>query len=689
MRISPPKWSLIVLCLVAFLAFGCNYGDGDGQPEVADVGDDDSGDNDVGDDDLGDDDSGDDDVDPVDVTWAEGCNPFATSSECVFPYPSSFYQTADADSPTGYRVDYPQDVLPVDEFGDPVIDVGPTNAADGCPPAGPILLHLGADVDPAFLTKVSQLEYSESDTNPIAIFDYETGERVMFMSEMDRNRKDDFPDRYALIVRPMEPMEMGHRHVVVLTTDITDDEGNSFVVPEPFRVLRDNVPTTNETLEGVRPKFEEIFDFLAARGYPRDNLYLAWDFMVAGDEFLLGSVMSMRDEALAEMGGTGLDYVIESVEVDPNEYLARIVKGTFEVPTYLNADNEFDYDADHHPIRQAENLSFPFTMLVPKKAYDGEPLPLLVFGHGLFGSGRSYLTGWARNIIQPLAEDAGVVIVATDWIGLSSGDLELILTQVLPDLNRITLVTDRLQQSLINNLTLTELTAGDLQDDPQVKVADNALIDTDNIIYYGVSLGGIQGSSFLSITNRITRGVLAVPGSVWLNMIPRSTNWPPIKAGMDLIYPDPLIQQLGIAIIQTRFDHSDPVNLTRALYTDPPPDAPERTVLLQESIGDTQVPNMTTEMLARAIGVDVVTPSVYDVYGLETAAAPTTESVLVQYHLVEQEQANPPPEENIPPPVENNVHSDMVFLPHVMQQVKEFLAEGTIYQHCDGSCDPD
>lgn len=256
-------------------------------------------------------------------------------------------------------------------------------------------------------------------------------------------------------------------------------------------------------------------------------------------------------------------------------------------------------------------------------------------------------------------------------------------------MNRIGLVTDRLQQSLINNMTLTELALGDLARDPQVKVGSGDLLDPDRVYYYGVSLGGIQGTSFVAVSNRITRGVLAVPGSVWLNMIPRSTVWPPIKSVMDLTYPDPLTQQLGIAFIQTWFDHSDPINLTYLLFEEPPPDAPvTRTVIFQESIGDSQVPNMCTEMLARARKVKIMSPPVYDVFGLEHVQSPTTESVLVQYRLDNWDDPAPP-EENVPPAKDNGVHSDMVFLPHVMEQVAHFMATDEVVQFCDGACDPD
>lgn len=626
---------------------------------------------------------------PETLDLVPGCNPFASSDECVLPYPSHWFEVPDPASPTGVRVHYPEDAIPVPEWAPP-FDMNPTNLADGVSPAGPILVHFGADVHPDYLTDIHHLADSLAPGSPIALFDFETGGRVVFLSEMDANRKDEFPGRYALIIRPMAAMTMGHRHVIALTRDLADADGHPLPSPRAFEVLRDQILTTNPEIEAVRGHYEDLFAFLADHGYPRDRLLLAWDFAVASRDFLLGSVLSMREATLAEVTGRGLGYTITKNVEDPNEFLARLVEGDFEVPTYLRDDNTFEYDEDHHPVRQFPNRTFPFTMIIPKKAKTrGGPLPLLVFGHGIFGSGRSYLAGWGSSITQPLAEENGIVMIATDWIGLSSKDKDLIIQEVLPDLNRLAIVTDRLQQSLINNLTLTELALGDLGRDPAVMVGEGELLDPARVYYYGVSLGGIQGTSFVAISNRITRGVLAVPGSVWLNMIPRSTVFIPIKIVMDPMYPDPLAQQMAIAFFQTWFDHSDPLNLTHLLFEDPPPGAPaERTVVFQEAIGDCQVPNMATEMLARSRGVKVMTPSVTGVFGLKPITSPATESVLVQYRLDNWDDPAPP-EENVPPSADNGVHSEMVFLPHVLEQAAHFLETGEVVQYCDDACDPD
>lgn len=170
-------------------------------------------------DDTSDDTSDDDTGGPITLDLVEGCNPFMTSTECLLPYPSAFFQADDQESPTGVRVQYPEGVL---EFpaGVTPLDLTLTNTADGVSPGGPILVHFAKDIHENFLTKQRESDESLVFGSPMALFDYDSGERVRFMSEMDMNRRLLFPNRYALIVRPLTPMEMGQRHIMVLTNDL-------------------------------------------------------------------------------------------------------------------------------------------------------------------------------------------------------------------------------------------------------------------------------------------------------------------------------------------------------------------------------------------------------------------------------------------------------------------------------------
>jgi hypothetical protein len=616
-----------------------------------------------------------------------GCNPLATSKACVFPFPSAFHTRADATSPTGVRVDLDAKALPLRD-GSGQLDVRPYNAADGFSPVSTLLLHLGAEVDLKGLPDAHHIGDSLKDGSTVALIDLETGKRVMHFVEMDRNVIDGFEGRYAFMIRPLEPMVMGHRHLVVIKNDLRDTGGHVFEPSAAFRALRDGTRTTSHAVESLRARYDELFAFAGNHGYTRGEMLIAWELPVASAEHILGPVLSMRSEALAAAGTTGLPYTISDVKIDPNADTARIIFGDFEVPTYLQADDSFTYDERHHPIRQKDNRKYPFTMVIPAKAKAG-PLPLGILGHGIFGNGRSFLTGTGDGAaIQKLANQYGMVVIATDWIGLSTNDVIRIGGEVAPNLDRASIITDQLQQSLINTLVLTKLARGKLKDDPLVKLGTPDLLDA-RTFYWGASLGGIQGSGFVALSNDIHRAVFGVPGSAWSTMIQRSTVFPPLKMFLAPHYPDPLDFAFGVALLQARFDYSDPANLSKLMFERPLPDAPkDRIVILQEAIGDSEVPNITTEILARAMGIKVMIPNDHEVFGLETVTSPTTSSALTHYRLADY--ANPaPPEENLPPAKDNGVHHAMNFLPNVHQQIFKLFFEGKVEQFCTDACDPD
>lgn len=626
-----------------------------------------------------------DEVRPVPLEIPSDCNPLATSNACLFPFPSAFHTREDVTSPTGARVDLNGRTLPLRD-GSGVLDVTPYNAADGFSPVSPILLHFGVEIDLKDLPDAHHLGDSLKDGSTVALIDLETGKRVMHFVEMDRNVIEGYEGRYAFMIRPLEPMVMGHRHLVVIKNGLRDTGGHVLEPTAAFRALRDGTRTTSHAVESLHARYDELFAFAETHGYNRSELLLAWEFPVASAEHILGPVLSMREEALAAAGTTGLPYTITEIKFDPNPDTTRIVFGDFEVPTYLKADNNFDYDERHHPIRQKVNHKYPFTMVIPAKAKSG-PLPLAILGHGIFGNGRDFLTGGDGTAIQKLANQYGLVVIATDWIGLSSNDLSSI-GEIATSLDRVSIITEQLQQSLINTLMLTKLARGNLKDDPKVKLGTSDLIDG-RTFYWGASLGGIQGTGFVALSNDINRAIFGVPGSAWSTMIQRSSVFPPLKLFLSPQYPDPLDFAFGIALLQARFDYSDPANLGKLMFERPLPDAPkDRIVILQESIGDSQVPNITSEILARALGVKAMTPNDHEVFGLETVTSPTTSSVLTHYRLANYNMP-PPSEQDLPPAKDNDVHHAMNFLPNVHQQIGKLFFEGKVEQFCTGACDPD
>jgi hypothetical protein len=652
--------------------------------------------------------------------WAieAGCNPLAVTSECMLPYPSDLLTKADPSTPTGLRVALPTNALTVPATSTP-IDMTPFNRADGAPTSSPILVHFGVEVGPTFLANDTQTANTVLAASPIALFNEATGERVPFLSEMDANGADS--TRHALIIRPLTPLAFGTKYVVAISDIVRDASGHPLPASKGFIALRDKVTTDVASLEGARSHFEDVFSFLAAHGYARDSLQLAWDYTTASSHAVIGPITAMRqqvfqattsvappvsdaggalDASASPDAGSGADagtpsnitYRIDSVTQSTFVTGELIIEGTFTPPNYLQADNTIAYGADNVPVLQTgiPAPSYPFTMLVPPIAAT-QSVGLVVFGHGLFGDGRDYLTSSYGSTIQPLAQQLGAVVIATDWIGLSSGDLQLIINDVVPNLNRVGIVTDRLLQALVNNLSLVELSLGALENDPQVRLSTTQpLIDPTRVYYYGVSLGGIEGSSLISVSRNITRATVAVPGASWSNLLARSSDYAEIGLAIAGPYPDKLLQQEFISLLQSRFDPADPINLATLFQRTPLPDSPSaRTVVIQESIDDCQVPNLTTELLARAYGIAQVTPDLVPIYGLSTTTTPTTTSALSQFKLESDVAKYVPPTTNVTPTMDNGAHFDLAFTPQALAEVVTLLNTGSIVQDCGdgGPCD--
>jgi hypothetical protein len=627
-----------------------------------------------------------------DVPWEEGCNPLAVSDDCLLPYPSLYFTQPDASTATGLRLNYSSDQFRGPD-GDLAFDLGMINIADGVSPVTPILVNFGIDIDEAFLSGSGHQAETVEPGAPIALIHSGTGAAIPVLTEMDQANRHlpAYDDRHPLIIRPLAPMEPGERYIVLLSSALRDVDGRPLTSPPVFEALRDDIATDDPVVEGMRDRIESNFAVIEAAGWSREGLLLSWDFQVASDTHLLGPARSMREQVMAITAESSPSYTIDEVQVDPNESVAWLVSGTFTPPSFLDPENNLVLDGTEVVHQADDDRAYPFTMVIPAVARDHGGLSLVLVGHGLFGTGSSMLTGGTAELaFHPIANELGAVLIATDWIGLSGGDLTLIISEILTDLSRIRVVTDRLVQSHANNLALVELALGDLSADPTFSTDHGEpLLNPASVMYYGISLGGIQGAGQVALSPRISRAVLAVPGAGWSHLIQRSTQFDPLEMVIDSLYPDPLTQSVLLAGVQTFFDWSDPAILGR-LYANPiAASDPEKVVVLQEAIGDCQVANITTDLLARTIGARHLETATDPVFGLDTVPAPATGIVLTQIRVPEDLDAYFPPDENTTPVTDNGVHNSAVLRVNIFEQIQVLFSTGEAIHPCDGPCDPE
>jgi hypothetical protein len=609
-----------------------------------------------------------------------GCNPIV-GDDCMTPFPSAFFEVAAA-TVTGVRVAIPDGVLPV-STGGTAISPARLNQKDGFSPASPFLVYLKAGVAEADLPKQDELAASIEPTSPIQIIEAMTGARVPLFAELDANAGG--TARKSLLIHPMVRLKAGTRYIVAFV-GVHDGAGQP-LAPAPFALLRDQgaVP---DWLAPLAPRYEEIFAALEAAGLARASLSLAWDVTTASDQAMTSHLVGMRDQVLALVDAGMVDFHVTSSTDTPDDvHRMREVVISVAGPSFL-ASSELDatmnFGADGQPALRG-TTDFPVVVEIPKCAASADhPLPFVVFGHGLFGTAKDTLND--PRILE-IADRLCMVVLGTDWIGLSTGDLPTVASSVLADLNNIAIVTDRLQQAHANVQTMTRLFMTAMKDDPALAIDGHPISDGAERYYFGVSLGGIEGATFMGISPDVVRGVLNVPGAEWSFLMWRSTDFNELYPVLALIYPDALDRQLITAAAQSEFDYADPATFAPHLLgtvADPLPGTPAKRIIIQESIGDAQVSNRATEILARTIGLaglELVRP----VFGIVAGDPGPLDSAYTQW----DSHAMPlPPTTNVPAQNDNGAHNDIQgFVPLKDQIARFFTPDGRAEATCGGPCD--
>jgi len=387
------------------------------------------------------------------------CNPLG-GAECVTPWPSSIYEIADSSTATGVRLDFPPGALPANE--DRIeIDPAQFNRRDGFSPAVQIFTAFPGGVDPANLIGHHDLDASLTDGSPTVLIDLETGERVAHFAEIDANEQYD-PDIQALYIRPAFRLKGDTRYAVGLRTTLLSQQGGTVPMPSGFQAILEGASTDHERLERVRPRYAGIFAAFEAAGIPRDDLVLAWDFTTSSDAFLQADLTAVRDSALGIVGERAVAMGYELLVDEPHEdgsQIARMLRGTFDAPMFLTgqaADDGILRDQDRIP--QQQGIAQPeFVGLVPACASSDAPVPIVIFGHGFFGSNKEAQDDHVRRF----SEEACVVVLGTEWVGMRMTEVAD-AALALNNLNNMPALSDRIMQGMANFHTLAQLARGKL-----------------------------------------------------------------------------------------------------------------------------------------------------------------------------------------------------------------------------------
>ena len=302
------------------------------------------------------------------------------------------------------------------------------------------------------------------------------------------------------------------------------------------------------------------------------------------------------------------------------------------------------------------------------------PKPVVIFGHGLFGNAAEALH---NEFLQQIADEQCAIFIGSDFLGLSSHSFATVAFAV-NDLNRSFAMVEKPPQAIINFMALVRLVRGPLAQSELFWEGGQSVLDATRLSYYGVSLGGIMGGVLMAYEPLLEVGTLGVPGGNWSLMFERSSAWPPLGAAMGSAYPLPHQTALGVALLGFAADPYDPVTTAAHLLGNPLPGVQKKKIFMYEALGDSRATNHATDMLARTIGLPVLSPSVAVPYGLEMQPGPLTSGLLI----IDEHRAPLPPTGNVAPSEDNGTHVHANKLPATQRAVRRFLLDGEIRQEC-------
>jgi hypothetical protein len=606
-----------------------------------------------------------------------GCNPLG-GDDCVTPFPSSFYEVTDPSTKSGVHVSIPDGVLPTFMPAGAPIPISPArlNTRDGFSPSAQFLVYFKAGYDASQFPTPDTLDQSVTAGSPVQVIEFSTGTRVPVMAELDANAMQ-ASDRQAMIIRPMVRLLPATRYVIALV-GLRNAMGKPLDAPG-FAALRDKKPLSKSLLPMV-DRTEQVLGALGQAGVARSSVTLAWDVTTASEDDTLGHLTQMTDEALAMADQMG--YVIDkSTDLDPTMFPDRLreITGTFQVPWYLTDTSKtalLNLNGGK-PLMNGIGTA-NFVIEIPRCATDAakRPLPVQYFGHGLFGTAQEELSSAYQ---MQVGNFLCMIQIGTDWIGLAQPDFTTVANVVVPDLNKINIVTDRIQQAHVNAQVLTRLFLHKIKSDPALNVNGAVITDASQVYYYGISDGGIQGGTYMALSQDVTRGALNVPGGVWTILMSRSSNFSPLLLVLQTVLPDTLDEQIALLSTQSDWDYADPASFARHIISDPIGTRPAKKIVMQESINDAQVPNLATRVVVRTIGLpgfDLEQP----VYGVDVKQPPL-DSAYTQWDV----KPMPPPPSTNTVPGTNQAHGAIRRLVELEQQLAAFLKpNGAVIDTCSG-----
>ncbi len=457
-------------------------------------------------------------------------------------------------------------------------------------------------------------------------------------------------DRSLGYIQPLQPLRHSANYVLVATRAVT--AGGLPLEPQPISVfLRLKAPlvvdgvsqlgslndATATYIDTWRERAEPALDWLETQGTRRADLSLIAPFRTMSTTEAL---LALRAKLYDDNAPTNVTNVQSRTPLQlgvPLFAVDSIVTGTFEIQDYLDPRTR-----NWRPDAPQATL-VDFVLTIPDGATAGQPLPTVLFGHGLFTS---------RELVYFIADQlsrAGFAVFSFDlpYHGRRSACLRdedctgdgtcdefgacstefATISSPFPDgpeypaatgsafieTGNIVGARDHFRQSAVDMFQALRVIRGA----DWASATGGYTLNGDDVVYMGMSLGGILGSIVAGAEPTITDFVLNVPGGDLFVVFRDSTAFTTAFEGvLEERMAEPGTDDYFALenALRWMLDNVDPVNVApdamrSYAWTDPVDGVekmtPVKRVLIQMAVGDSVVPNSSTRRLSDAMGVPI------------------------------------------------------------------------------------
>ena len=553
---------------------------------------------------------------------------------CLLPWPSSTNLELDPTTASGVRVRIDPASLEVDD------DPSYLEQGDGFSRLSPLATGFSGRISADWLATTAPPAWADRQDRGIlgpngALRLYDVtpgspteGEAVPLWAEIIRGGSSIQP-LDLLLAYPRVLLAANTDYLVVLTDEVKAEDGSDLPVERPVQVALGLVEPETQEEAALAAYHAPTRASLATAGIDPAHVLRVWDFTTRSAEDAARRLLAMM-EVISE---TSTDLTVEIDVAASSAYssIDRIVRGRLKgVPDFLGEEGRFSFDQDGRPevkgTRDAE-----FRIVLPHTGTDGlegTDYRIALYGHGTGGD-------VSDDAFDPEIAGEGIAKVGIRFLGWNGEDLIYTLSNLTHLMQGTETSTASLLQSVSDGYAVFSALEGPLGEvlsaetiDGEENPAAGRHPDLTDPVWVGGSLGGTMGAIIGAAYPEIGAAVLNVPAGAWTHLVADSMMYDAaLKGFLENTYGNQLDARLAIIQSQGGWDDVDGAAWADEALAD------GDLFLLQESIGDSVVPNQGTEVLAAALHAVMVGPPIESVPMLEEVEVAHDQTGLTQFKV--------------------------------------------------------